>query len=180
MKSSKRKKTVINKKQRKQIKAIVIPLVSLAFGLLVGVFANKLLGQQKTPTNLVWAADQTISIPKDLDKFLQSRQRCTNYRGVGTPTGVGLWGVYQVSQGRFAKIAYGCSWSLNNYIMAIKPGKSWQLIEPKEYFAPFNNGGDPDRGALPVCTVIEKYHIPKDIEPFCVNSDGSARINERL
>ncbi len=176
---SKRKKPIFNKKQRKEIKAFAVPLTAVLFGLIVGVFANKLLSKQKTPTNLVWAADNTIQIPKDLRKFLESKSACGNYRGADTPTGVGLWGVYQVSQSRFAKIAYGCSWSLDNYVMAIKLAGSWQLLEPKDYFAPFNNGVDPVKGALPFCSAIEKYNIPKDIEPFCINPSGSASSNEK-
>lgn len=82
-----------------------------------------------------------------------------------------------MSKNRYAKIAYGCSWNLNSYIMAVKPKDSWLLIKPADYFAPFHDAVNPSQGALPFCTQLEMYKIPKDIESFCINADGSAAAN---
>lgn len=171
-------KVKLSKKQRKKLISIGLPVLAGLFGLILGVVATKFLLVQKSPSNLVWPADNTVKVPKDLRKFLESQDDCKEYKETGSPRGVGLWGVYQTSKGQFAKIAYGCSWNLSSYIMAIKQKGVWQLLQPTEYFAPFKDGVDPSKGALPFCAVVETYKIPKDIEPFCIQPDGSAKSNE--
>ncbi len=175
---AKKKKLKLSKNQRKQLFAVGIPVLVGLFGLLIGITGTRLLSGRRAPKNLVWAADKTIKIPKDLRTLLLSQDQCKGYNGTDTPTGVGLWGVYQVSKASYAKIAYGCSWNLSSYIMAIKQNGQWQLIKPKDYFSPFQDGVDPTKGALPYCAVVDKYKIPKDIEPFCIQADGSAKANE--
>lgn len=173
-------KLKLSKKQRKQLQRAVKPLLVGFVGLLIGISGLGLWHWLRPPSNLVWAADKTIKIPRDLRTYLQHTDNdCEAYRGKDSPTGVGLWGVYQVSKGQYAKIAYGCSWSLSSYIMAVKKDGSWQLIPPTEYFAPFKNGVDPTKGALPFCVVVEKYSIPKDIEPFCILADGTAKSSQQ-
>ena len=173
----KKKKLKLSNKQRKKLNSIAIPVLAGLVGLTLGIGITKLPVSLRSPANIVWAADKTVKIPRDLRRFLAAKNDCQAYRGTNTPTGVGLWGVYQVSRNQYAKIAYGCSWNLSSYIMAVKYGGSWQLIQPTEYFAPFKDGVDPTKGALPYCALVEKYKIPHDIEPFCVKSDGSAQGN---
>lgn len=175
---AKKKKFKLSKKQRKQVLALGIPVLAGIAGLIIGISAITLISYQLKPSNLVWAADKTVSVPKGLKTFLENKDNCNEYRGKGTPDGIGLWGVYQTSKGQFAKIAYGCSWNLDSYIMAVKYKGSWQLLPPIGYFAPFKDGVDPAKGALPLCEVIKKYGIPKDIESFCIASDGSAKLND--
>ncbi len=177
VKKKNRLKLKLSKKQRKQLIHYGKPVLAGFLGLLIGIGATNLLASRRAPSNLVWAADSTVKVPKDLRAFLVAKNDCKAYRGAGSPTGVGLWGVYQVSKNQYAKIAYGCSWNLSSYVMAVKQKGSWQLIKPTEYFAPFKNGVDPSKGALPFCAVLEKYKIPKDIEPFCVKADGAAQSN---
>lgn len=172
------KKKKVSKKLRRQILNVAIPAAIIMASVLIGAVGSIKLSAAKKPANLVWAADNTVSVPDDLKKFLSGRQSCREYRGTGTPTGVGLWGVFQVSQNRFAKIAYGCSWHLSTYIMAVKQEKNWQLIKPTEYFAPFGDGGVTDSGALPFCAQLDKYKIPKEIESFCIDAEGKAKSNE--
>ncbi len=174
----KKKKLKLSKKQRKQLKSVAVPIAIGIAGLLVGIVATKILASTHTPANIVWAADKTVKVPEDLRRYLDTKNDCKAYRGTDTPTGVGLWGVYQVSKSQYAKIAYGCSWNLTNYIMAVKHEGKWQLIEPTEYFAPFKDGVDPTKGALPYCAVVEKYKIPNAIEPFCIKPDGNAQSNQ--
>jgi hypothetical protein len=175
---AKKKRLKFSRKQRKQIVRVGLPVLAAALGLFIGVGATNLYKGRRAPQNLVWAADKGVKVPNNLRKFLETKNDCKAYRGTNTPTGVGLWGVYQVADGRYAKIAYGCSWSLNTYVMAVKQKGAWQLLKPTEYFAPFKDGLDPTKGALPFCTMVEKYKIPHDIEPFCIQPDGSAKSNE--
>lgn len=175
--AAKKKKFKLSKKQRKQLIFVVTSVGIGLTGLLLGIVLMNVVNARNVPTNLIWASEPSVKVPDDLRTFLETRNDCEHYRGIDTPTGVGLWGVYQTSQGKFAKIAYGCSWNLNSYIMAVKQKQGWLLIQPAEYFAPFKDGVDASKGALPFCTVIEKYKIPKDIESFCIKSDGTAQAN---
>lgn len=168
-------KLKLSKKQRAQLKMIGIPVLVGLVCLNVGIAGTRFFEARRVPGNIVWAADETVAVPKDLRRFLQSQDDCKSYRGSGTPTGVGLWGVYQVSKAKFAKIAYGCSWNLSSYIMAVKEDSGWKLLPPTTYFAPFQ--GSTTTGALPLCSAIDQYKIDKSIEPFCVATDGSARAN---
>lgn len=175
---AKKRKVKLTKKQQKQLKTLLIPFGIGLVSLLIGIAGTSLFYNRKVPDNLVWAADSSVKLPKDLRKFLEKQNDCREYRGSGTPTGVGLWGVYQVSQGKYAKIAYGCSWSLSSYIMAVKQKGGWELLRPTQYFAPFKDGVNPAQGALPYCAMLEKYKIPNDIESFCIKGDGSAQSNQ--
>lgn len=177
--ASKKKRSTrirINKNRRAQLVKWGVPFVVGFVFLNIGIVGTRFLDSRISPGNIVWAADETAKIPTDLRKFLNNRDDCQNYRGESTPTGVGLWGVYQVSGGKFAKISYGCSWSLTSYKMAVKQSGDWILLLPTDYFAPF--AGSNSAGALPYCKVIDNYKIPKDIEPFCIKDDGSAISNE--
>jgi hypothetical protein len=166
----------LNKARRKRLKAVALPVIVGLLCLNIGIIGTRFLESRKVPGNIVWAADDTVVVPRDLRKFLGSQDDCKNYRGTDSPTGVGLWGVYQVSRGKFAKIAYGCSWSLSSYIMAVKEDSGWTLLQPTEYFAPFQ--GSSATGALPLCDMVEKYKINSSIEPFCIAADGTARANQ--
>ncbi|MES2971344.1 MAG: hypothetical protein V4702_03425 [Patescibacteria group bacterium] len=177
-KASLKKKLKLSKKQQKQFRKLLITFGIGLAGFMTGILTTVVLNRPEPPRNLVWAADIEVSVPKDLRKFLENQSDCQQYRGTDSPTGVGLWGVYQTSKGRFAKIAYGCSWSLSSYIMAIKQDDQWQLLQPTEYFAPFKDGVSPAQGALPYCSIIEKYKIPKDIESFCISNDNKAQSND--
>lgn len=174
---AKKKQFKLSRSSRKKI-AKFGPYVACGLaGLILGAAAVSGWAASKNQSNLVWAADNTVKIPTGLQKYLQSQDDCKEYRGTGSPTGIGLWGVYQVSRERFAKISYGCSGSLTNYIMAVKISNQWQLLPPTEYFAPFNDATDRGVGAIPHCHMVEKYKIPSDIESFCIKSDGSAQPN---
>lgn len=174
---AKKKKLKFSKKQITKIKVIALPIFTGLFGLMIGIFASNVLRDRHTPANLIWPTDNTVKVPKDLRAFLEELDDCNSYKDTDGPKGIGLWGVYQVSQGKFAKIAYGCSWSLTTYIMAIKQNDKWQLIQPTEYFAPFKEAVDPALGALPNCPVVDQYKIPKEIESFCVTNEGTAQPN---
>ncbi len=172
------KKKKLSKQNRQKLKAIAMVVCAVVLGVLIGVGGTRLMSHQKPAMNLIWPADNTVKVPPDLFKFLETQNSCEHYRGNDSPTGIGLWGVYQISQNKFAKIAYGCSWSLTPYIMAIKQSNHWQLIQPADYFAPFKGSIDSRGGALPFCSVVQKYKVPKDIESFCVQIDGTAIANQ--
>lgn len=164
---NKRLKTIqkLVKKHKKAIRKIGLPLILglLIFGL--GMLTQKIYMSNQKPTNLVWAIDNTVQVPSDLRKFLGRQDNCRQYRGSGSPTGVGLWSVIQVAQGRYAKISYGCSFSLSGYIMAVKPAKTWMLLPPSSYFSSTSSG-------VANCEQVTKYKIPPTIESFCVNNSG--------
>lgn len=169
-------KIKLSKKRRLQLKTYGVPLLTGLLCLNIGIVGTRLFEARQNPRNIVWAADETVQIPSSLREYLEQKNVCQNYRGSTTATGVGLWGVFQVSQDKFAKIAYGCSWSLSTYILAVHENSGWKLLEPAEYFAPFK--GSASTGAIPHCSVLQKYKIDKVIEPFCIAADGSARPNE--
>lgn len=172
------KKKKISKKRRQKILSMAIPMLVILASILFGSALTLITKNAEKPNNLVWAADNTVKLPADLKRFLLKQNRCEQYKGKKSLSGVGLWGVYQTSEDKYAKIAYGCSWSLSTYIMAVHHDKTWRLIEPAEYFAPFKDGVNAGSGALPYCSQLEKYRIPKDIESFCISADGSAKNNE--
>lgn len=174
---SKKKKFKLSKTQKRNAKEWGTLIGIIFVSMLIGIVGTKLLSNHKTPTNIVWAADSSVHVPNDLKRFLLTQDRCKNYRGKDTPTGIGLWGVFQTSNKSYAKIAYGCSWNLTNYIMAVKSGRKWQLLDPNSYFAPFDATIASGKGVLPYCSMVEKYKIPKDIESFCIKPDGSAETN---
>lgn len=168
-------KIKLTKKQRLQLKTYGVPVLVGLLCLNIGIIGTRMFEARQTPRNIVWAADETVYLPTSLRKYLSGKQECQNYRGADTPTGVGLWSVFQVSEGKFAKIAYGCSWSLTTYVMAVQEKSGWKLLAPSEYFAPFKDSSA--TGAIPLCNVLEQYKINKAIEPFCIAHDGSARPN---
>ncbi len=182
MSRSKKRRWINHKLPRsrqKQLKKASKPLVIAVVGVLIGIAGTRLVQSLSQPANIVWAADDTVQVPRDLRKFLLDYDNeCEAYKGKDSPDGVGLWGVYQVSKDQYAKIAYGCSWALSNYIMAVKASGEWQLIQPAVYFAPFKDGIDPTKGALPYCSVVQEYKIPGEIESFCIMPDGTAKPNE--
>lgn len=161
----KSKKQTFRKLRRDNWVLVAVLLLFLVIGALVGAFIailymlNKPYNQH--PKNVVIAADNTISVPKDLVDFLSHQDEC--------PAKVGLYSVYQVSQRKFAKLSYGCSTSLTNYRMAVKNNNQWQLIPVREYFQA--------AGFLPKCIQVEKYQIDRSIEPFCIKEGGMARDN---
>src|SRR5437870_1913386 len=90
-----------NKKQKQWLLRLGRLPAVLLLGLLIGYGAHNYLANNQRPKNLVWAADQTVSVPSDLISFLSKRDDCKNYRGLGTVTGIGLWSVYQVEKAQF-------------------------------------------------------------------------------
>lgn len=178
-----KKKSIFKKIKLKKLKRdrrfmrISLGLLVL-LGVAIGLFISFVEPYNQHPKSLVWAADKEVKIPNDLISFLQSKGNdCKEYRGTSTPNGVAIWGVYQVSKNKFAKIAYGCSTHLSLYIMAIKDKGKWALITPTEYFgATVATGSVPS--FLPTCEIVQKYKIDKNIEPFCIKPDGAGQENK--
>ena len=168
-------KIKLNKKQKAIAWTYGLPVVTAFVFLNMGIFGTRFFEARKQPANVVWAADKTVRVPASLRSYLMKQDDCKDYLGTNTRTGVGLWGVYQVSQNKFAKISYGCSFALTNYIMAVKQNGKWQLVPPAEYFSPFAN--TQTTGALPLCSQLEKYKIDKSVESFCVDASGAAKAN---
>ncbi len=144
----------------------------LILALLLGAF---LLGKaQPVPTHpksLVWAASRDVKVPSDLISFLENSPNCLDSDGKPKTDGVNLWSVIKVSQNRFAKLAYGCSYDLTFYKVAVKQAGKWELIDTKSYFA---------NAFLPKCSAIDTYKIDRAIEPFCLEETGNSRENSNL
>ena len=172
-----KKATNFLKKHKKPLLKFGLPIGLVLFGLIAGYLGTGWVASISQPKNLVWAAEAQVKVPGDLKSYLQKRNDCKDYRGVGTPTGVGLWGVYQVEKGQFAKIAYGCSWTLTSYIMAAKQNNKWFLIPPTEYFAASDPSAARGSSNLPKCTELTKYKINKTIEPFCIDAANQPQPN---
>lgn len=167
-KKSRMKQFKLSKKQNATLRRIMYPVVIAVVFACVGYIGAMYTHGRKQPDTLVWAADASVQIPKDLKNFLQNKNDCNDYLGEDTRRGTALWGVYEVSQEKFAKISYGCAFSLTNYVFAIKTEGQWKLIPPAEYF---------ESGSLPLCSQLEKYNIDKSVEAFCVDAAGTARAN---
>lgn len=169
-----KRKLKLSKQRSRQAKAYA----TLLFIFIVGVAIGWLIAmstRNKQPNNVVWSIDESVAIPSDLRRTLDKQVGCESYRGPGTPSGVGLWGVQQIEQDKFAKVVHGCSWSLDGYVMFYRENKLWQKIDPKVYFAPSQSGSG--RSALPNCSVLEKYSISQSMEAFCIQSNGKAKAN---
>ncbi len=167
------KRRRLSKNQLHVLKTYLLPVILVLIGLLIGVCLQSYRQHRQSPKNLVWAIDSSVQVPDDLRKFLLTQDNCKNYRGQDAPSGVGLWGVIQVTD-RFAKISYGCSWTLTNYILAYKQNSAWHLISAEEYFGAAHVSGI----AIPACKVLTTYKIPQAIEPFCINTKGKAETNK--
>jgi hypothetical protein len=161
------------KKQRKNInqsKYVFYGIVILALGFVAGFVTNTLTSKENNVR--VWAVDNTVKIPTGLENYLESNSNydCKSYRGTDTPTGVALYAVEKVVGNNYVKMSYGCSDNLNQdtYIIAIKQNGKWSLIQPVEY----NNGAE-----APFCTALEKYHIGKNAEPYCIDQQGKTKSN---
>ena len=166
-KKRKAKKFKLNKLLKDKRFTKALPLTTLAGGVLVGLFIAWVQPPSQHPRTLVWAADERVNIPSDLYTFLAKQRDCKAYRGNNSPNGVALWSVYQIEQGRLAKIAYGCSTDLSYYVVAVKVDSRWTLIKPTEYLE--NN--------LPKCAMLTEHNLPKSFESFCREADGSVREN---
>lgn len=158
------------KQHKKRIKRYGTPLVFGVAIFLLGMFTQKTYLAGHQPLNIVWAVDKTVKVPQDLRQTLEKRDDCNNYRGADQPGGVGLWGVIQVEDNKFAKLSYGCSLTLTSYMLAVKQDNKWVLLKPVEYFSNTSGG-------VPVCTMITKYNIPGTIESFCTNDKGDVVKN---
>jgi len=172
------KKTVVKQVRKNPLFRKFYPMLLLLIGIAAGLLLAWLQPPDYHPKSLVWASDKTVTIPNDLSAYLQKRNDCTTYRGKNNPPGVSLWAVYQTSKSKFAKVSYGCSTRLTTYAMVVKDGASWTLLDPSDYFANRAQTTGSISSFLPKCTFIDKYHIDKSIEPFCVEVDGSAHENK--
>lgn len=157
---AKKKSKSFNNKQFKRFQPAILLVVGVAAGFLLA----KVQPPNLRPDNLVWAGNSEVKVPGDLAEFLTVQDQCLG----SDKDGVGLWSVYQVSQDKFAKVAYGCGVGLTRYVMAVKPDRKWQLLNPNEYFG---------ANLIPKCALIDQYKIDKSIEPFCLEADGSPRQN---
>lgn len=158
------------KRHKKIIKRFGIPLVAGVFLFLLGTRVQLINSERKQPSNIVWAIDSTVKIPTGLRKMLLSQNICKDYRGNNSPPGVGLWGVVQVEQQSFAKIAHGCSWTVSSQILAVKQKNTWVLIPPIEYYSDTVAG-------VPNCAAIVKHKVPISLEGFCLNDAGKLTKN---
>lgn len=172
-----KKPASILKKHQKQFMKFRLPAGLVLVGLLVGFLGSSWISSKNQPSNIVWAANNTVALPGGLKPFLLKQTDCKNYIGSTTVKGVGLWAVYQVEKSQFAKIAYGCSVTLRSYIMAIKQNGKWALIPPTEYFAGSDQGSGTGSNNLPKCTELTKYKINKNIEPFCIDGANQPQAN---
>jgi hypothetical protein len=158
------KKLRKNKHVKKHLPVGILLLVALV-SFLVGFTRPRSIH----PESLVWAASQEVQPPSDLVKFLKGQSNCAE--GEVQTGGVSLWSIFKVSQGKFAKLSYGCSYDLNFYKMALKEDGKWRLLDKNEYFA---------NSFLPRCSQIDTYKIDKSIEPFCLELPGGSRENSIL
>lgn len=158
------------KKRQRFIKRIVVPFLIGLFLLYLGMFIQSVRLERSHPNNIVWAVDKTVQVPSDLRKMLMNRDDCKDYRGGNSPKGVGLWAVTQIEQGKFAKLAHGCSWSVSNQALAVKQRNSWSVVPAIEYFSDTTQG-------VPTCKAVVKYKVPIGLEGFCLNDVGKLSKN---
>lgn len=169
LKLQKRIKNFI-KKHRRQFIQFGIPILLVICAFFAGTARQQYVYEHTQPDNLVWAIDAGVVMPDSLKTMLKQRTDCEAYRGADAPRGVGLWAVTQIEHDAFAKLSYGCSWSLSNHAIAIKSGGSWQLIPPEKYFSDTTQG-------IPLCTAVVAYKIPPTIDGFCSNDAGKLTKN---
>ncbi|HMS24057.1 MAG TPA: hypothetical protein PKB09_04630 [Candidatus Saccharibacteria bacterium] len=156
------------KKNSKKSNSTLIFVLALLIGLFLGALLTMLINSGQKDVR-VWSVDETVKIPSDLKNFLlkNGKDDCLGYQGEGSPEGVALFAV-QTVEGNYARMKYGCSDDLSSSIVAIKRAEKWMLIEPVEY----SNGNE-----NPFCTALEKYNISKNVEPECLDTEGSIQQN---
>lgn len=161
------------KKYRKQLIQFGLPILLVVAAFFIGAARQQYIYEHTQPDNLVWAVDAGVVIPDSLKTMLKQRTDCEMYRGADAPKGVGLWAVTQVEQNAFAKLSYGCSWSLSNHAVAFKVGQSWQVIPPEQYFSDTTQG-------IPLCTAVVTYKVPAKVDGFCSNDEGKLTKNPNV
>jgi hypothetical protein len=158
------------KKHRKLLIKYGIPSVLVLVAFLAGSIRQQYVYEHTQPDNLVWAVDSSVVVPEKLKTMLKQRSDCVGYRGQDAPKGVGLWAVTQVEKDAFAKLSYGCSWSLSSHAVAAKKGQTWQIIAPETYFSDTTQG-------VPLCTAVIEHKVPPTIDGFCSNDAGKLTKN---
>jgi len=158
------------KKYRKQLLRYGLPAILVVLAFFAGMARRQYVYEHTQPDNLVWAVDSTVTVPDSLKVMLRERADCAQYRGADAPKGVGLWAVTQVEDNAYAKLSYGCSWSLSSHAVAVKDGRGWQIIAPEKYFSDTTQG-------VPLCTAVIAYRIPATIDGFCSNDVGKLTKN---
>lgn len=158
------------RKRRKTILRYGVPIVLVLVSFCAGGAYQRYHDVHTQPRNIVWSIDASVSVPSDLRNYLMQKNECQSYRGSNAPSGTGLWAVTQIDQGAYAKLAYGCSWSLSDHAVAVKQAKGWTIISPSLYYS------DPIQG-VPLCTAVVQYKIPPSIEGFCSNDSGKLTKN---
>ena len=147
------------------------PLGFIISALIIGFLLGKAQPVPTHPKTLVWASAEDTKVPADLITFLEKSPSCLGSDGKPKADGVNLWSVIKVSQNKIAKLAYGCSYDLNFYKVAVKQTGKWQLLDNNSYLA--NN-------FLPHCEAVDTYQIDKSIEPFCLDAAGLSQENSIL
>lgn len=147
------------------------PIGFVLLAVFIGFWIGKSQPVPTHPKTLVWAASNDVSVPVELISFLEKTPSCIDTDGKPKADGVNLWSVVKVSQNKYAKLAYGCSYDLNFYKVAVKQAGGWQILDNSTYLA--NN-------FLPYCEAIEAYKIDKTIEPFCLDAAGLSKENNVL
>lgn len=169
-KKNKLHRRIKNLQKNKHVKKH-LPIGVVVVVLVAGFFVGFTRPRSVHPKSLVWAASSEVQPPADLVKFLNGQSNCSGENGESQVGGVSLWSVFKVSQGKFAKLSYGCSYDLSFYKMAIKEDGKWRLLDSTEYFA---------NSFLPRCSQIDTYKIDKSVEPFCLELPGGSRENTIL
>lgn len=158
------------RKHRKALIRYGVPVVLVLIAFYSGAAYTRYRIAHTQPKNIVWAIDATVPVPDSLKSVLMKRTDCTSYRGNNAPVGVGLWSVTQLEQQRYAKLTYGCSWSLSDHTVAVEQSGKWTVLKPGDYYA------DPNQG-VPLCTAVVQYKIPPTLEGFCANDSGKLTKN---
>lgn len=163
---AKKKKVQITKIQLAQYGLILLIVLGLGF-----MFGQNWVKSHANynAKNAVVLADSSVKPPAGLVDFLKKQDGCKGQKSIG------IWSIYQTSENKFAKIAYGCGVSLESYIMAVKQSSGWILIPVNQYFLPAKDGGSVS-GYGPSCDIVAKYFIDNSIEPVCVTKLGQSKV----
>ena len=158
------------RKHHKTISKFGLPLLLVVLAFIGGAQYHAYKAVHTQPQNIVWAIDNSLTVPDDLRSLLMEKNECQSYRGNNAPKGVGLWAITQLEQGSYAKLAYGCSWSLSDHGVAVKQAGKWVVLSSSQYYA------DPNQG-VPLCSAVVAYTIPVQLEGFCQNDAGKVTKN---
>ena len=155
---------------------VLVALVAALAGAMLVCLVCKLIPKDYSPAGIVLVADDSVKAPRDLIAYLEKENKddCKDYKGTNTVQGVTITSIYQVVHDKYAKLALGCSTNLDEGAAAVKTAHGWITFSGASYNLSLPEEMPGETLTYPRCSIVDKYHISKDFEPYCLEDKGEA------